>query len=89
MKTLKLVFSHVNVINNYVVKHIVVHVPLIAAWSCIMSGAQTTLVRWTPGYWVSPESSYHCENNSHIILRPKRGITKKTRTGCTQLTYDC
>jgi hypothetical protein len=25
----------------------------------------------TPGYWVLPESSCHCENNAHILLRPK------------------
>ncbi len=25
----------------------------------------------TPAYWVSLESSWSCENNSHIVLRPK------------------
>jgi hypothetical protein len=28
-----------------------------------MAGAQTTLVQWTPAYWVSPESSCHCKND--------------------------
>ncbi len=44
------------------------------AWlspSCGVAGAQTTLVQWTPAYWASPESSCHCENNSHIVMRPK------------------
>jgi hypothetical protein len=36
-----------------------------------MAGARTTFVQWTPAYWVLPESSCHCENNSHIVLRPK------------------
>jgi hypothetical protein len=25
----------------------------------------------TPAYWILPESSCHCEKNSHIVLRPK------------------
>ncbi len=37
-----------------------------------MAGAQTTLVQWTPAYWALLESSCHCENNSHIVLRQKR-----------------
>ncbi len=44
------------------------------AWpspSCGVAGARTTFVQWTPAYWVSPESSCHCENDSHIVLRPK------------------
>ncbi len=43
------------------------------AWpspSCGVSGARTTFVQWTPAYWVLPERSCHCENDSHIILRP-------------------
>jgi hypothetical protein len=38
----------------------------------MVAGAQTTLVQWTLAYWVLPESSCHCENNSHVVLRPKR-----------------
>ncbi len=37
-----------------------------------MARARTIFVQWTPAYWVSPESSCHCENNSHIVLRPTR-----------------
>ncbi len=37
-----------------------------------VAGAPTTLVQ-TPAYWISPESSCHCEKNSHIVLRPKHG----------------
>jgi hypothetical protein len=31
--------------------------------SCGMAGARTTMVQWTPAYWVSPESSCHCKND--------------------------
>ncbi len=31
--------------------------------SCGMAGAQTTMVQWTPAYWVLPESSCHCKND--------------------------
>ncbi len=31
--------------------------------SCGMARAQTTLVQWTPAYWVSPKSSCHCKND--------------------------
>jgi hypothetical protein len=37
----------------------------------MVAGARTTLVQWSPAYWVSPESSCHYENDSHIVLRPK------------------
>ncbi len=28
-----------------------------------MAEARTTMVQWTPAYWVSPESSCHCKND--------------------------
>jgi hypothetical protein len=31
--------------------------------SCGMAGAKTTMVQWTPAYWVLPESSCHCKND--------------------------
>ncbi len=58
----------------YIVKHIIIHVSLVVAWpspSCMVARAQTTFVKWTPAYWISPESSCHCDKDSHIVLRPK------------------
>jgi hypothetical protein len=55
---------------TFIVKHIVIHTSLIVRGR--VAGAQTTFAQWTPAYWVSPESSCHCENDSHIVLRPKR-----------------
>ncbi len=53
------------------------------AWpspSCGVARARTTFVQWTPAYWVSPENSYDCENNSHIVLRPKcRNIREREK----------
>jgi hypothetical protein len=37
----------------------------------MVAGAQTTLVQWTLAYWVLPESSCHCENDSYVVLRLK------------------
>jgi hypothetical protein len=60
-------------LNN--VKHIKIHILLIVAWP-----EPKLLGGWSPNhfgpmapgiYWVSPESSCHCENDSNILLRPK------------------
>jgi hypothetical protein len=54
------------------------------AWpsqSCGVAGARTTFVQWTPAYWVLPECSCHCENDSHIVLRPKRRNTGERDKG--------
>jgi hypothetical protein len=53
-------------ITIYCETYFIFHISLIVAWpspSCGVAGAQTTLVQWTPAYWVSPESSCHCKNN--------------------------
>ena len=64
---------------TFIVKHIKIHVSLLVVWPKpkLLGGRSpihfvpTTLVQWTPAYWVSLESSCHCGNNSHIVLRPK------------------
>jgi hypothetical protein len=50
-----------------IVKNIAVHVMLIVGWP----EPQPLWSNGTPAYWVLPESSCHCENNSHILLRLK------------------
>jgi hypothetical protein len=64
---LKLVGGYQKVyLQQYIVKHIVIHISLIERGpspSCGVAGARTTLVQWTPAYWVSPESSCHCKND--------------------------
>ncbi len=52
----------------YIVKHIAIHIILIVAWP----EPEPLWSNGTPAYWVLPESSCHCENDSHIVLRPKR-----------------
>jgi hypothetical protein len=61
------------------------------AWlspSCGVARSRTTFVQWIPAYWVSPESSCHCENNSHIVLRPKRrNIREREKRLSTSANY--
>ncbi len=49
------------------VKHIVIHISLIVAWHepelWHGRGARTTMVQWTPAYWILPESSCNCKND--------------------------
>ncbi len=46
-----------------------------------MDGAQTILVQWTLAYWVLPESSCHCKNNSHIVVGQLYSIQYKSIFG--------